>query len=335
MSTRRKPKQRKRKLSKETVQRALARRRQIVRAARASPATVAEFCFDRPDGHPVCCGDMHHEWCELAAEHDRLLIVAPRGHMKTELMVVAHALWILGTQPDALIKIICQSDAKAVKRLAVIRDHLQNNARLHLLFPHLHPDRQPVGVDWNKHMITVARSRRSPDPSIEALGITSSASGDRATHILADDVVDRRNAITMPAIRDAIRASWDDWVNLLLPGGRILYICTLWHSADLTHDLLKSKSWSVAWYAIDFDTLGSYVKLPDGTERRTDRPLWGRDDDCPDHGVGRSCECDDPSACGCDDGDEAEPAICSCGPWSREALRARCDELTPDRKSVV
>jgi predicted phage terminase large subunit-like protein len=311
-------------ISRKQAMRAAARRRQLVARCRADPCAFIEFVFDKPDGTPARCGEMHREWHDLADEHDRLLIVAPRGHWKTGQMVVGRTLWELGNNPDHLIKIICQSDAKAVKRLSEIREHIRSNKRLHMIFPHLQT-RRDLELDWNKHMVTIERSRRSPDPSIEALGITSSASGDRATRIIADDVVDRRNAITLPRVRASIKEAWDDWVNLLLPGGRIIYVATLWHQSDLTHQLIASPSWAVAWYEITSE-LGSFSELPDGTKRTSGTPLWGHDVDCPVHGGRHILRGIEERRAG-GDGRSKVAAVCSCGPWSLAALKRRRDEL--------
>lgn len=229
---------------------------------------------------------------------------------------IARALYELGQDPNHLIKIISQSDTKAVKRLSVIRSHMKDNTRLHDVFPNL---RLVEASEANKHQVTVQRTARMADPSIEALGITSSASGDRATILLADDVVDRRNAITLPKVRQQIKEAWDDWVNLLGgDGGVIWYIATLWHNLALTHDLMANEEWAVAWYEIT-KAMGCYVKLPDAREYSADHALWGWDASCTRH----------PSP-----GVEAEPVVgekrpprCRCGPWTKRALKRRRREL--------
>jgi len=289
--------------------------RRLIENARADKNAFMEFVFDKPDGTPLSMGWLHRQWNQLADKHPRFMIVAPRGHMKTTLSI-GRVIHELGTNPNHLIKFLCQSDAKAVKRLSAVREHLRMNERIHAVFPHL---KASESLEWNKHMITVPRVLTAPDPSIEALGITSSASGDRATLIVADDVVDRRNAITLPKIREQIKTSWDDWVNLLLDEGRILYICTLWSESDLTHELMKNPGWAIAWYEITSD-LGCYAKLPDGTEWRSKQALWGIGEDCPFHGP-------DPAKHRAYGGRGQK--ICTCGPWSTETLRRRREELGP------
>jgi hypothetical protein len=296
----------------------------MIKRARRDPNVFIEYVFKHYDREtkthvPFVQGWMHRQWQALMGIHDRLIIVAPRSHGKTT-NVVARVLWELGNDPNHIIKIVCQSNAKAVKRLTAIRTHMKNNKRLHEVFPHLSEKavQEQSSSEWNKHQVTVERTISSPDPSIEALGITSSASGDRATIIVADDVVDRRNAITLPKVRKQIKDAWDDWVNLIDgAGGKIWYICTLWHEEALTSELMKTPGWAVGWYEIT-NSLGCFVELPDGRTHRASYPLWGWDPSCPVHRA---------------PGDVYErperDARCRCGAWTKPRLEARKRELGP------
>jgi hypothetical protein len=297
---------------------ALARKKDHVREARRDVNAFIEYVFEHYDKNtrtssPLIQGWMHRQWQALMSIHPRLIIIAARAHGKT-VQCIARALYELGHDPNHLIKIICQSDAKAVKRLTKIRSEMRDNKRLHDVFPHL---RLEETTESNKHQVTIQRTARMADPSIEALGITSSASGDRATILLADDVVDRRNAITLPKIRMQIKEAWDDWVNLLGgDGGQIWFIATLWHNAALTHDLMANPEWAVAWYETT-KAMGCYVKLPDGRERTYDYPLWGWDPECQVH-PSPGVETENPGR-----------KRCRCGPWTKRNLIRRKSELGP------
>lgn len=318
----------------------------LIQRARTSPDAFIEYCFDKPNGEPARQGWMHRRWQRLWGKHRRLILVAPRLHWKTG-QAVGRVIYDLGRNPNLVTKLLCQSDAKATKRLSVVREHLTRNNRVHQVFPWLRPpEKGRRDVEWNKHQITVQRTLRAPDPSIEALGITSSASGDRANLLVADDVVDRRNSISLPKVRQTIREAWDDWVNLTGPDGWILYLCTLWHNADLTHDLLANPEWAVAWYEIT-GSLGSYVRLPDGQDWESPEPLWGVDPECPIHGhefhgiepaafeeyhrrlLARRWPADGPPPCELVRGGQVRlgESSCRCGPWTRKALETRRTEL--------
>jgi len=318
----------------------------LIQRARVSPDAFMEYAFDKPYSEPARQGWMHRQWQRLLGDYHRLIVVAPRSHWKTG-QAVGRMIWELGRNPNLVIKILCQSDAKATKRLSVVREHLTKNHRVYQVFPWLKPpSKGHRDTEWNQHQITVPRTLRAPDPSVEALGITCSASGDRAGLLIADDVVDRRNSITLPKVRQGIREAWDDWVNLLGPTGRIIYICTLWHQADLTHDLLANPEWAVAWYEIT-GALGSYVRLPDGRDWTSKEPLWGLDPECPVHGpeyhgvspeqfeptrlrlLAKRWPADGPPPCELVRGGQVRlgESTCRCGPWTRDTLSTRRIEL--------
>jgi hypothetical protein len=325
---------------------ALARKNEHIEEARRDVNCFIEYCFEHynkktKESRPFVQGWMHRQWQALMSIHSRLLIIAPRSHGKTN-QCIARSLYELGCDANHLIKIISQSDAKAVKRLTMIRAHMKDNNRLHDVFPHLQLEE---ASEANKHQVTVQRSARMADPSIEALGITSSASGDRATILLADDVVDRRNSITLPKVRQQIKDAWDDWVNLLGgDGGQIWYIATLWHQAALTHDLMANSEWAVAWYEITKE-MGCLVRVPDGREHIATYPLWGWDPRCKIHLVPTETLQDDPMEVSVDGAAEPQPepepepepepapaktrARCQCGPWTTANLIRRRRELGP------
>lgn len=169
------------------------------------------------------------------------------SHNTTQL--VGRIIWELGRNPNLRIKIVCASDSKAVERLFEIQQHIEFNERVHKVFPDLIAADKG---DWTKHKIVVKRRARHRDASVEALGITSTATGGRADLLVADDVVDRRNALAMPALREAVRHAWfSDWANLLEPDARVFYICTLWHKNDLSHHLLQNSEYTTLAYAVD------------------------------------------------------------------------------------
>lgn len=170
-----------------------------------------------------------------------------------------HAIWRLGNNPNLRTKIVCASDSKAVERLFTIIQHIRLNSRVHDVFPWLKP--AELG-DWTKHKIVVARDYISRDASIEALGVLSTATGGRADLLLADDVVDRRNALELPKLRETVKVAWDsDWSNLLEPNAQCIYVATPWHKGDLTHKLKKNPAYRFMSRAI-------------GTTSNPFEPIW-------------------------------------------------------------
>ncbi|MEN6368732.1 MAG: hypothetical protein ABFD77_03420, partial [Thermotogota bacterium] len=229
------------------------RERQIVKARGSAPAFM-EYCFiDERSGMPYQQQWFHDEWHDAWDHHQRVMGIAPRDHAKTS-NVVGRVIWELGNDPNLRVKIVCASDGRAKERLFEIDQHIRTNPRVLEVFPHLVPE---TDSPWNAHRLVLSRTARHRDASVEALGITSTATGGRADLLVADDVVDRRNALSFPALREQIKLAWrSDWTNLLEPESRVWYICTLWSPSDLSHELMENTAYRVMRYDID-DNFGA------------------------------------------------------------------------------
>jgi len=226
-----------------------------IKMARQDFGAFMEYCFyDEVSRRPFAQQWFHDEWSEAWDTHNRVIIIAPRDHGKTS-QIVGRVLFELGRNPNLRIKIACAADGRAKERLFEVVQHIELNPRLQEVFPHL---RQDKDAEWSKHKIVVKRTVPHRDASVEALGITATATGGRCDLLIADDVVDRRNALSFPKLRQQIKQAWkSDWTNLLEPESRIWYICTLWHKDDLSHELVTNKAYKTLFYAVppDFGAL--------------------------------------------------------------------------------
>lgn len=222
-----------------------------VKQAREDFGAFMEFCFyDEATRHPYRQQWYHDEWARLWDTSKRALIIAPRDHGKTS-QIVGRVLWELGRDPNLRIKVACAADGRSKERLFEIVQHMEHNPYVREVFPHLEP--ADTG-EWSKHKVVVKRTAFHRDASVEALGITATATGGRCDLLIADDVVDRRNALSFPKLRETIKMAWkSDWTNLLEPDSRIWYICTLWHKDDLSHELLKNAEFQALQYAVPGD----------------------------------------------------------------------------------
>jgi len=190
------------------------------------------------------------EWSAAMDESKRVIIISPRDHGKST-TVIARIIWEIGRNPALRIKIVCASDGKAKERLYEIKKHIEENPRVKEVFPNLMPDPK---AEWSRHRLYVKRDAWHRDASIEALGITSTATGGRADLLISDDAVDRRNAISMPGLRKTIKQVWkSDITQLLEPTSKIWAIATPWHRDDLTHELMKNPVFRLLFYAIPDD----------------------------------------------------------------------------------
>ena len=220
-----------------------------IKLAREDFGAFMEYCFiDETTGVLFLQQWFHDEWGMAWDVERRVIIIAPRDHGKTS-QIVGRVVWELGRNPNLRIKVVCAADGRAKERLFEIKQHIEQNPRVREVFPRLLPD---ASAEWSKHKIVVRRTARHRDASVEALGITSSATGGRCDLLIADDVVDSRNALSFPALRKSIKQTWkSDWTNLLEPDSRIWYICTLWHKDDLSHELMENRAYKTLFYAVD------------------------------------------------------------------------------------
>lgn len=215
--------------------------------AHEDPNAFMEHVIEDVQGNALRQQYFHAEWQELMSTHDRLVVIGPRGHGKTT-QVVGRVIWELGRDPDLRIKIVCATESKAREILGLIRKHIEHNEGVRLVFPDLSPDRE---AGWTRQRLFVKRHTSSRDASVEAVGIASSVTGGRADIIVADDVVDQRNALLLPAHREKVHQAWmSTWVPLLDPNGRIIYICTPWTMADLSQALMVNPGYCVARYPV-------------------------------------------------------------------------------------
>lgn len=216
-----------------------------VRQAREDPNAFAEYAFeDSVSGNRLRQAEVHRDLQGAIRDQDisHLMVEFPRNHGKTTQVEIA-ILWLLGNEPNLRFKIVCESDNKAQERVQHLAQHIMGNSRIRDVFPNLKPARRG---DWTKKKIVVDRSRLMRDVSIEACGIQTAATGGRADYLVADDPVGRRNALEIPKLRETVKRAWhSDWLNLLEPSGRTIYIYTPWHTADLSHQLKKNPVYRV------------------------------------------------------------------------------------------
>ena len=100
----------------------------MIRQARQSfPAFVAYVFGVEP-------APFHIRWTDAIERHDRVVILAPLEHGKTTLML-AYVLWRLGLDPNVRIALVHATHGQALRPMAAIKEHIQENPRLREIFP--------------------------------------------------------------------------------------------------------------------------------------------------------------------------------------------------------
>jgi phage terminase large subunit-like protein len=220
-----------------------------IRQARRDPNEFARYAFVDSQGRPLTQANIHRQMQTFLTANPRALVELPRDHGKSMQLCVRLA-WELGHRRNLRIKLVCATEAIAAERGRFLRQALQNNGRVRLVFPDLEP-RTP----WSDTRFTILRPAEAIGPSVTALGIGAALTGTRADLLVCDDVVDVR-ALRSAADRERAKTYFrENLVNLLEPGGRIWSLFTPWHRDDLNAELKVNASYRLFRRAVG-DNLG-------------------------------------------------------------------------------
>jgi hypothetical protein len=172
-------------------------------------------------------------------------IMAPREHGKTS-TIQCFLLFILGHNPNIRIKYVTGADNLATDVVGQVKKNIENNERFKEVFPHI---KSRHGGTWTGHELEIERDAAADlgikDATLQAFGVTASATGGRADIIIFDDMIGSREAIQEPGRLEKIeRLFWTDWMNI---GGNChIVIGTPWTPTDIHMQLLNDPTW-LSW----------------------------------------------------------------------------------------
>jgi phage terminase large subunit-like protein len=203
------------------------------------------FVFNNLSAAPFVQADLHRELQRFLDDHPRALIELPRDHGKTT-QICGRILWELGRNPTLRVKVVCATDIVAGERVKFLRDAIERNLRLRLVFPEL----KLAGLR-QADRFTLERPGEGIGPSVAAFGIGSGSTGTRADLLVCDDIVDAKS-IASAADRDVVRRLFENTLmNLLEPDGRFWGLSTPYHDDDLNARLKANPSFALFRRAID------------------------------------------------------------------------------------
>jgi hypothetical protein len=195
--------------------------------ARSLPMLAQALGYERQGPWSPFHREMMRTAQQTVAKH---LLLVPRGHLKTSLVSVCYPLHRILADPNVRVLVASATATLAEGILREIKARLER----HLLFERV-VDTGPGA--WTAESVTVKRNLTSRTPTIRAVGVGGTVTGEHYDVIILDDVVDVKNTAT----KDLIDKS-RDWYRMLLPllepGGQVIIIGTRYHYADLYGDLL-------------------------------------------------------------------------------------------------
>lgn len=166
----------------------------------------------------------------------QILIEAPRGSGKSELVTIAYQSWLIGRDHDQRIITVSNTLDQAKLFLNKIDSVMRNNDRYKEVFGNLVPKASDP-VQWTGDVKTIPERSDLKDPTMIALGRGGTIVGRRATLIICDDIIDT-DAVMTEHQRDVV-SRWfkQELYPCLLPQGRIIVIGTRYHEDDIYNEL--------------------------------------------------------------------------------------------------
>lgn len=179
---------------------------------------------------------LHLEWFQALLENQFLLLLAPRGHLKSTVATTCYTLWRLVKNRNLRILIIAETQGIARKLLDGIKQHIMLNECFRNLFGAWDTN----AAKWTEDSISVPRSRVVKEPSITCGGVLGNLVSLHNDLIILDDTVSNGNSYT-PGQREKLM----DWFTSVIlpalePDGQLCLVGTRWHQQDMYGHILNS-----------------------------------------------------------------------------------------------
>jgi len=135
--------------------------------------------FDKNIHKPIC-DELQKD------ENKRVMIVLPRDWFKSSMGSVAYPIWLAVNNPNIRILIVQNSMSNARKKLSSIKQMIENNKLLRVLYPKLLPRTRNT---WTAECLTVNRDGSFPEGTFEAAGTGTAVTYRHYDVVIEDDTV--------------------------------------------------------------------------------------------------------------------------------------------------
>ena len=168
------------------------------------------------------------------------LVLMPRYSFKSCVCTAGTSLWRLMKDPNLRILIYSDAIDKAKGFLTEIKNHIEGKAGGSKFRKNLGAYETDPRKDgkWNDSEIVIStRYDHHAEHSIEIAGIETSKVGKHYNIIIFDDIVSDKN-ITTKEQMDKVKECYKKSLSMLVPGGEIIMIGTIWHFNDLYRQII-------------------------------------------------------------------------------------------------
>lgn len=213
--------------------------------ARSDDIKFAEFCFgSEMTGQPLVVEDGHYELMDAVNAHKRIVVQAAPRLGKTTFVTYARTIRRMGLDPlNYRVKIWSAKLDNATRHTLKIRNHVQNNRRIQLVFPNLVP-----GEKWTEAEWSVQRPPEGPgvthpkEPTIWANGMEPSNQGFRSLEDIYDDIMDPVRSQSRYQCEKGAETIMDN-VSRVEAGGKWIYLANTFRRWDIGFILAERYGW--------------------------------------------------------------------------------------------
>lgn len=187
---------------------------------------------------------LHDEMAYIAQRNIDSVTLIPRNHLKSTIMTINRAVWLLGKNPNLRILIGTDTLPVAAKFIKAIKDNIEQNKRLQMVFPNLKPASKSKSRrdyrKWSEYEIEVERTKLVKEPSVLAISAGQTKTGLHFDVGLFDDIVTQDNAKDIEGVKKV--SAWYFWAQNLLDRGSFQSIPgTRYHDADIYGQIIEQK----------------------------------------------------------------------------------------------
>lgn len=201
---------------------------QIREMALRSTYGFAKFVCNFPDLDP----DFHGMMARWIEKPSRLKLgLAPRGHFKSHCWTMADKLRRVTGDPNLRVLICNETQDNTVKFISTMQAIIQSPI-YRWLFPEVVPD--PLKCRWNQTQLELRRTKHTPQPTIEGIGVGGASTSNHYDIIVNDDLCGKDARESPSVMEKAIyqrKLSWSLMVNPAV--SEIHDIGTRWHPFDV------------------------------------------------------------------------------------------------------
>ena len=171
----------------------------------------------------------------------KIATAAPRGHTKSTCFSVNYPLFRIEEDRNIRILLVSNAESQSQGFLREITSRIERDQSYVDYAGQLKPK---IPEKWTAREIIIDRPRVDmKDPTISTVGVGGTILSKRADEIICDDILNPENTKTVEQRNKLREWFYQVLLPVLAPGGRIIFVGTVWHPQDLLSEILIDPSW--------------------------------------------------------------------------------------------